>query len=93
QEYDLSKDVVSVQIHFTGPGGYDWYLVSDKGKATRYEGTTESPNCTITVSLEDWQAIQSGELNRLDAWSTGKLVTDGDLGLMTQLEDVIAELQ
>lgn len=93
QTSDLSKDTVSVQIHFTGPGGYDWYVVSEKGKATRYEGTIENPSCTITVSLEDWQAIQSGELNRLDAWSTGRLVTDGDLGVMTQLEDVIAELQ
>jgi len=91
--YDLSKDVVSMQMHFTGPGGYDWYIVSDKGKATRYEGTVENPNCTITVSLEDWQAIQSGELNRLDAWSSGRLLTDGDLGVMTLLEDVIAELQ
>ncbi len=93
QALDLSKDTVSVQIHFTGPGGYDWYVISDKGKATRYEGTMENPDCTITVSLEDWQAIRRGELNRLDAWSTGRLVTDGDMGVMTQLEDVIAELQ
>jgi putative sterol carrier protein len=93
QSSDTSKDSVSVQIHFTGPGGYDWYVVSDKGKATRYEGTIENPDCTITVSLEDWQAIQRGDLNRLDAWSTGRLVTDGDLGVMTQLQDVISELQ
>lgn len=93
QTLDLSTDTVSVQIHFTGPGGYDWYIVSDKGKVTRYEGKVEDPSCTITVSLEDWQAIQKGELNRLDAWSSGKLVTDGDLGVMTQLEDAIAELQ
>ncbi|MBW1852859.1 MAG: phosphotransferase [Deltaproteobacteria bacterium] len=93
EAYDLSKDVLSVQIHFTGPGGYDWYIVSDKGKATRYEGTVENPNCTITVSLEDWQAVQNGELNRLDAWSTGRLVVNGHLGVMTLLEDVIAELQ
>ncbi|MBW2144987.1 MAG: SCP2 sterol-binding domain-containing protein, partial [Deltaproteobacteria bacterium] len=47
----------------------------------------------ITVSLEDWQAVQNGELNRLDAWSTGRLVVNGHLGVMTLLEDVIAELQ
>jgi len=93
QTLDISKDTVSVQIHFTGPGGYDWYIVSDKGKATRSEGTIENPNCTITVSLKDWQAIQDGTLNRLDAWSSGRLVTDGDLGVMTLLEDAIAELQ
>jgi putative sterol carrier protein len=45
----------------------------------------------ITVSVEDWQAIQSGELNRLDAWSTGRLVTDGDLGLMALLEGMMNE--
>ena len=88
---DINEITVSVQFHFTGPGGSDWYLISDKGKGTRYDGTIENPNCTITVSVEDWKAIQSGELNRLDAWSTGRLVTDGDLGLLALLEDMMAE--
>lgn len=88
---DINEVTVSVQFRFTGPGGSDWYLISDKGKGTRHEGIIENPNCTIKASLEDWKAIRAGELNQIDAWTTGRLVTEGDLGLLSLLEDVIAE--
>jgi len=51
----------------------------------------ENPDCTIKASLEDWRAIQSGELSRLEAWSTGRLVTEGDQGLLSLLEEAIAK--
>jgi putative sterol carrier protein len=51
----------------------------------------ENPSCTIKASLEDWRAIQSGQLNRLEAWSTGRLVTEGDHGLLSLLEDAVAK--
>jgi len=92
QTASLEEAVVTVQFHFTGPGGRDWYLVSDKGEARRCEGVADNPACTVTVSAGDWQAIQSGELNRLEAWSSGRLVVDGDLNVLTQLEDKISEL-
>ena len=92
QEYtDVNEVTAIVQFHFTGAGGSDWYLLCDKGKGSRHDGVAENPNCVITVSVADWQAIQSGELNRLEAWSTGRLVTDGDLGLMALLEDMMNE--
>ena len=92
QEYtDVNEVTAIVQFHFTGPGGSDWYLRCDKGKGSRHDGVAENPNCVITASVDDWKAIQSGELNRLEAWSTGRLVTDGDLGLLALLEDMMKE--
>jgi aminoglycoside phosphotransferase (APT) family kinase protein/putative sterol carrier protein len=88
---NLDEITVSIQFHFTGPGGGDWHLISDKGRGSRHDGVVQNPTCTITVSADDWAAIQRGELNRLDAWSTGRLVVDGDLNVMMQLEDMIAE--
>jgi len=82
---------VSVQFHLTGPGGSDWYLVSDRGKGTRSEGTAENPDATLTVSAEDWDAIQKGELDRLHAWTSGKLKIEGDMTLLLQLEDMISK--
>lgn len=87
---ELDTISVAVQFHFTGLNGYDWYLVSEKGKGTRYDGTVDNPDCTVKVTLEDWKAIQSGDLDRLEAWSSGRLVTEGDLNLMVQLEDMIS---
>jgi aminoglycoside phosphotransferase (APT) family kinase protein/putative sterol carrier protein len=88
---DIDQITATVQFHLTGPGGGDFYVVSDKGKGSRHDGVAEDANCTIKVSVEDWKAIQAGELNRLDAWSAGRLVTEGDLGLMSILEDMLSE--
>jgi len=82
---------VSIQFHFTGAGGYDWYVVSDKGQVSKHRGLTEKPQCILKVSKEDWEKIVRGELNRLEAWSSGRLLADGDLGLMTGLEEAIAK--
>ncbi|MDM8001042.1 MAG: phosphotransferase [Dehalococcoidia bacterium] len=83
---------VTVQFHLTGEGGCDWYAVCEKGRATRHEGTAENPNCTLTVSAADWAAIQRGELDRFNAWTSGKLKIDGDMTLMLQLEETISKL-
>jgi len=91
QTSDVSEVTAVVQFHFTGEGGSDWYLRCDCGQGSRHEGIDGNPDCVIKVSMEDWNAIQSGELNRLEAWSTGRLVTDGDIGLLALLEDMMKE--
>lgn len=88
----IEEMTVRVQFHLTGPGGYDWYLVSEKGKGTRHEGTVHNPDVTLTASAADWEAIQKGELDRTQAYLGGKLVIEGDLTLMMQLEDMISRL-
>ena len=89
---DLAQVTVKVQLHLTGPGGRDWYVVSDKGVGTRHEGTIDNPDATLTASAADWDAIQKGELDRVQAFMSGKLKTEGDLTLMLQLEDTISKL-
>jgi putative sterol carrier protein len=81
-----------VQLHLTGPGGSDWYIVCDRGKATRHQGTAAEPNCTLTVAAEDWAAIQRGEMDRMRAWMEGRLKIEGDMTLLLQLENTISKL-
>lgn len=88
---DIKEVTVTVQLHLTGPGGSDWYLISDKGEGTRHEGTAQNPNATCTVSYKDWYAIQQGELDRVQAFMSGKLKIEGDITLMMQLEDMISK--
>ena len=82
---------VTVQFRLTGPGGSDWYLMCDKGKATKFEGLVENPNCGLVVSVEDWAKMQSGELDKFKAWTDGKLKIEGDMSLFLQLEDTISK--
>ncbi len=82
---------VTVQFHLTGPGGSDWYLVCDKGKATKFDGCVKHPNCAMIVSVEDWTKMQRGELEKFKAWTDGKLKIEGDMSLLMQLEDTISK--
>jgi putative sterol carrier protein len=88
---NIEEVTVTVQLHLTGPGGSDWYLFSDKGKGTRHEGTAHNPDATCTALAKDWDAIQKGELDRVQAFMSGKLNIEGDLTLMMQLEDMISK--
>lgn len=81
---------VTVQFRLTGPAGSDWYLVCDKGKATRFEGCVQNPDCAMIISAEDWAKMQTGELERFKAWTDGKLKIEGDMSLLLQLEDTIS---
>jgi putative sterol carrier protein len=49
-------------------------------------------DCTLTAAAADWAPIQRGELDRFNAWTGGKLKTDGDMTLMLQLEEAISKL-
>ena len=88
----VSDVTARVQFLLTGPGGSEWYLVADRGRGSRHAGTVDRPDVTLTASAADWQAIQTGELNRTEAFLGGKLRIEGDVSLLLQLEDMISKL-
>jgi putative sterol carrier protein len=47
---------------------------------------------TLTIAAQDWNAIQSGELGRTEAFLGGKMKIDGDFSILMQLEDSISKL-
>ena len=89
---DINAVTARVQFHLTGPGGSDFVIVSDKGEVSLQAGAIADPDTTLTVAAADWLAIQTGELNRTDAFLSGKLKIDGDPTLLMQLEGAIAKL-
>ncbi len=84
---------VSIQFDFSGPGGGHWFIISEGGSSARHEGSVQDPTCRVRASAEDWQALQTGELNQIEAWKTGRLVVDGDLNVMIRLKEDITRLQ
>ena len=89
---DLAHLKARIQFHLTGSGAADWYIVAANGQGTRHVGTISDPDVTLTADAADWRAIQSGELNRTQAFMGGKLRIEGDVTLLMQLEDLIARL-
>ena len=90
QVTNVDQMTVTVQFHMTGPGGSDWYLVCDKGKAAKFDGCAPKADCGLVVSAEDWARMQRGELEKFKAWTDGKLKIEGDMSLFMQLEDTIS---
>jgi len=92
KEKKIDEITLAAQIRFTGPSGFDWYIVSDRGMCERHEGLMDNPDCTMSVSVEVWREIQRGNLKFQDAWTDGKCKVEGDTSTMLQLKDKIAEL-
>lgn len=88
----IEEATVRVQFHLTGEGGGDWYLLAEHGAGTRYDGVTDDPDVTLTATALDWDAIQRGDLDRTQAYLGGRLVIEGDLTLLMQLDDMITRL-
>ena len=52
--------------------------------------TADAPvDCTIKLSLEDLEALISGELNPTAAFMTGKIKVEGDMSVAMALSQVI----
>jgi aminoglycoside phosphotransferase (APT) family kinase protein/putative sterol carrier protein len=86
------QEEITLQLHLTGPGGSDWHVVCQGGKGELRQGAASEPAIVLTVSIDDWTAIQRGELRRTEAWLNGKLKIDGDLILLGQLEDTLSNI-
>ena len=52
--------------------------------------TTDAPaDCTIKLSLDDLEALISGDLNPTTAFMTGKIKVEGDMSVAMALSQVI----
>ena len=89
---DVRDATIRVQFDLTGDGGYQWYLVADRGTGTRVDGRAEAAQVTVTAAAADWHALQRGELDRAQAFLSGRLKIDGDISIMMQLEPMISAL-
>ncbi len=88
----LSAVRATVQFRLTGPGARAWYVVAEDGTGARHDGTAPHPDVVFTMAAADWAALQRGELNRTEAFLGGKIVIEGDMTLLLQLEELLSRL-
>jgi NAD(P)-dependent dehydrogenase (short-subunit alcohol dehydrogenase family)/aminoglycoside phosphotransferase (APT) family kinase protein len=88
----MDRVTCRAQFVLTGPGGSEWYLEVEDGKAARKAGMTKDFNVKLTASAASWYAIQDGSLDRVQAFMQGLMKIEGDMSLLMQLEDTITRL-
>jgi putative sterol carrier protein len=70
---------VSFQFNISGPGGGEWYCVIKDSTCTVEKGTHEKPACTIKMADGDFLAMMGGKLPAMQAFTSGKLLIEGDV--------------
>jgi len=70
---------VTFQFNISGPGGGEWYCVIKDSTCTVEKGNHEKPVCTIKMADGDFLAMMGGKLPAMQAFTSGKLLIEGDV--------------
>src|SRR5262249_41681807 len=81
-----------LQFRLSGADGGDWYVLVRGDTGTRHPGVVDEPDATLEAAVEDWRAVQAGDLDRLQAFMDGKLRISGDVTLFMVHEALITRL-
>lgn len=77
------------QFELSGDNGGVFHAAVDDGKATVVESAHDSPNITISMSADDFDAMLDGKLNATSAFMAGKLKVKGDMSLAMKLQSLL----
>lgn len=85
-----SKGINAVfQFDLSGDEGGFFYLNVQDGKVEAEEGQHDSPNVTISMSSDDYKAMNEGKVNSTSLFMAGKLKIKGDMSLAMKLQSVL----
>lgn len=71
----------TIQFDLAGDnGGLYWLKIANK-TATVGEGKVDSPKMTIKGAADDYAAMAQGTLNPMQAFMSGRIKIQGDMGL------------
>ncbi len=77
---DAAKGVdVVFNFAISGDGGGEWHCVVKDQSCTVNEGLASSATCTIKMADGDFLAMMNGTLPPMQAYSSGKLLIEGDV--------------
>ncbi len=77
------------QFVIEGEGGGNWALKITDGSLSVTPEKEENPNCTVTMKIEDWQAMNRGEIEPQVAFMSGKIRFAGDMSLAMRLGAIL----
>ena len=90
---DAAKGVdVVFQFSVKGPKGGDWIVAVKDSKCDIKPGNAKNPNCTLTISDDNFVKLFTGAMTSMQAFSSGKLSLDGDI-MKSQLIEKIFDLK
>ena len=62
--------------------------IDGSGAANKVSAEDKEADCTVKVTMQDFQDLVNGELNPMSAFMSGKLKIDGDMGVAMKLQNL-----
>jgi putative sterol carrier protein len=91
---DAAEGVTVVfSFRISGPAGGDWHCAIADKACTVASGEHAAPTCTLKMADSDFTAMMTGKLNPMQAYTSGKLIIEGDImksQLIEKLFDITA---
>ena len=83
---------VTFQFSIKGPRGGDWIVAVKDSQCSIKPGKAKKPNCTLTISDDNFVQLFTGAMTSMQAFSSGKLSLDGDI-MKSQLIEKLFKLK
>jgi len=79
-----------IQFNLSGEnGGHYWLRIAD-GACEAGQGEAENPKMTLKAAADDWHAVTTGKMNAMQAFMSGKIKIEGDMGMAMKLQTMFA---
>ena len=79
-----------ILFDLSGEEGGKWTATLVDGQAKVEEGTTATPDMTISMAAPDLVAISNGKLNPMTAFMRGRIKISGDMMLAMRLQSILS---
>jgi putative sterol carrier protein len=82
-----------IQFNLSGDnGGLYWLKIAD-GKCESGEGQApaDQVKMTLKAAADDWHAVSTGKMNPMQAFMSGKIKIEGDMGMAMKLQTMFAQ--
>ncbi len=77
------------QFELSGDNGGVFHVKVADDSAVLEEAAHDSPNITISMAADDFDALLDGKLNATSAFMAGKLKVKGDMSLAMKLQGLL----
>ncbi len=82
---------VVIQFDLSGDNGGQYWVKIEDGKAESGDGTVDNPSMTLKASADDWYAVSTGQMNAMQAFMSGKIKIQGDMGIAMKMQTMFAQ--
>ena len=78
------------QFDLSGDNGGQYWVRLSNGSAESGEGVIENANTIVKAEADDFSAVVNGDMNPMQAFMSGKIKIQGDMGLAMKLQSLIS---